>query len=161
MAGRSMRTDDGFPSGFGVVADRTAGNPGFGARRESPETPFSGPWRRARRCGGVMVFPTMRAGIVGRFGGSRESFSSPPARLADQPPPRRQSHRPSPLEKPLVKRELVELWGFFNLLPRFSVENSKNWPKNGQGHKPRLWALLDLVPRMGGPWAFLPRITSL
>lgn len=34
-----------------------------------------------------MVFPTMRAGIVGRSGGSRESFSSPLARLAVQPHP--------------------------------------------------------------------------
>lgn len=109
-----------------------------------------------------MVFPAMRAGIVGRFGGFRESFPSPPARLTAQPhsTPIRQSHSPHPHEKPLVKRGLVELWGFFNLLPRFSGENSKNCLFFRQGHKPRLWALLDLMPRMGGPWTFLPRITS-
>lgn len=158
-----MRPGEGFPRGFAVAASRARGNPGFGARRESPETPFSGPWCRARRWGGVMVFPAMRAGIVGRFGGSREPFSSPPVRPAVQPHPtrRRQSRSRHPPQKPLVKRGLVELWGFFNHLPRFSPENSKNCLFFTQGHKPRLWALPDLVPRMGSPWTFLPRITSL
>lgn len=110
-----------------------------------------------------MVFPAMRAGIVGRFGGSRESFSSPPIRLAVQPHPPlvRQSRRRRHPEKPLVKRGLVELWEFFNHLPRFSGENSKNCLFFRQGHKRGLWALLDLVLRMGSPWTFLPRITSL
>lgn len=162
-APRSVRPGEGFPRGFGAVEDRAGGNPGFGARRGSPETPFSGPWCRARRWDGVMVFPTMRAGIVGRFRGSREPFSSPSIPAAVQPHPTlpRQSRSRSPPENPLVKRGLAELWGFFNLLPRFSVDNSKNCPKIGQGHKPRLWALLGLVPRMGSPWTFLPRITGL
>lgn len=49
MAVRSPRTGESFPRGFGVVASRTDGNPGFDARRESPETPFSEPWCHARR----------------------------------------------------------------------------------------------------------------
>lgn len=138
-APRSVRLGEGFPRGFGVAVGRASRNPGFGARRESTETPFSGPWCHARRRGEAMVFPTMRAGIVGRFGGSRESFPSPSVRPAVQPHPtrRRQSHSRRPPKKPLVKRELVELWGFFNLLPRFSLENAKNCLFFTQGHKPR------------------------
>lgn len=84
-----------------------------------------------------MVFPTMRVGIVGRFDDSREPFSSPSTRPAVQPhlTRRRQSRSRHPPKKPLVKRELVELWGFFNLLPRFSLENSKNCLFFTQGHK--------------------------
>ena len=64
-------------------------------------------------------------------------ISTRPPRRPATPDPIRQSHSLYPPEKPLVKRELLELWGFFNLLPRFPSKNSKNCLFFRQGHKLR------------------------